>query len=114
MCFWDTLISKKKPASIYNLLDCVLKKKAKKKYFLIYTTKEFKIPTAKTKKTHKLKPEKTVPLFPVQPSGEAKTTGTPTIKKKDTVIKAKRTSWKRSVIFDVFLGFLIDIFDERE
>ena len=68
------------------------KNAARNKYLLNYTTKEFKIPTAKTKKTHKLKPEKTVPLFPVQPSGEAKTTGTPTTKKKDTVIKAKRTS----------------------
>ena len=60
--------------------------------FPIHTTKEFKTPTAKTRKTHKLKPEKTVPLFPVHPSGEAKTTGTPTIKEKDTVIKAKRAS----------------------
>ena len=64
--------------------------KIKKK--IIYTTKEFKIPTAKTRRAHKPKPEKTGPLFTVHPSGEAKTTGTPTIKEKDTIIKARRVN----------------------
>ena len=58
----------------------------------LYTTKEFKTPTAKTRRTHKPRPEKTVRLFSVQPSGEAKTTGTPTTKRKDNAIKAKRVN----------------------
>jgi len=59
---------------------------------IIYTTKEFKIPTAKTKRNHRPKPEKIVPLYSVQPSGEAKTTGTPITRRKDNVIKAKRVN----------------------
>ena len=65
------------------------------KYFLkslFYTTKEFKTPTAKTKRSHKPRPEKTIRLFSVQPSGEAKTTGTPTTKRKDNATKAKRVN----------------------
>ena len=57
-----------------------------------YTTKEFKTPTAKTRRIHKPRPEKTVRLFSVQPSGEAKTTGTPTTKRKDNAIKARRVN----------------------
>jgi hypothetical protein len=53
-----------------------------------YTTKELKTPTKRTRRTHKPRPEKTVPLFSVQPSGEAKTTGTPTTKRKERPIKA--------------------------
>lgn len=59
---------------------------------LLYTTKEFKTPTAKTKRSHKPRPEKTTRLFSVQPSGEAKTTGTPTTKRKDNATKAKRVN----------------------
>ena len=59
---------------------------------LRYTTKEFKTPTAKTRRSHKPRPEKTTRLFSVQPSGEAKTTGTPTTKRKDNAIKAKRVN----------------------
>ncbi len=59
---------------------------------LIYTTKEFKIPTAKTRKNHKPTPEKTLPLFCVQPSGAAKTTGTLITSKKDKAINAKRVN----------------------
>ncbi len=46
------------------------------------------MPTAKTNKNHKLKPENTTPLFSVQPLGDAKTTGTPTTNAKETRIKA--------------------------
>jgi hypothetical protein len=60
--------------------------------FIIYTTKEFRIPTAKTKKNHKPTPEKTLLLFCVQPSGAAKTTGTPTTSKNDKAINAKRVN----------------------
>ena len=59
---------------------------------LLYTTKEFKTPTAKTNRSHKPRPEKTTRLFSVQPSGEAKTTGTPTTKRKDNATKAKRVN----------------------
>jgi hypothetical protein len=57
-----------------------------------YTTKEFKTPTAKTKKNHNPRPEKILPLFCVQPSGEAKATGTPTTNKNETPINAKRVN----------------------
>lgn len=52
----------------------------------IYTTKEFSTPTKKTSKTHTPNPENTVPLFSVQPWGEANATGTPTTNKKDSAI----------------------------
>ena len=57
-----------------------------------YTTKEFNTATKNKRKVHKLSPEKTVPLFCVQPSGEAKTTGTPTTNRKDTPTKARRVN----------------------
>jgi len=38
----------------------------------------------KTSKSHRLKPEKTTPLFSDHPFGVAKTTGTPTINAKET------------------------------
>ena len=53
-----------------------------------YTTKEFSIPTKKTNRIHNPSPEKTVLLFAVHPSGEAKATGTPTTKRKDKAMKA--------------------------
>lgn len=55
-------------------------------------TKEFKIPTAKTKRTHKPNPENTVPLLVVHPSGDAKTTGTPTTNKNDNATRPKRAN----------------------
>lgn len=58
----------------------------------VYTTKELKTPTAKTRNNHKLKPEKTTPLFSDQPFGDAKTTGTPTTKAKETKIKANKAN----------------------
>ena len=50
------------------------------------------MPTVKTRINHKLKPEKTKPLFSVQPFGEAKTTGTPTTNPNETKIKANKES----------------------
>jgi hypothetical protein len=55
-------------------------------------TKEFKIPSAKTKRNQTPNPEKTVPLFSVHPFGEANTTGTPTTKRKEVAIKVKRVN----------------------
>jgi hypothetical protein len=46
------------------------------------------MPTANTKRNQSPKPEKIGPLYSVQPSGEAKTTGTPISKRKDKIIKA--------------------------
>lgn len=48
------------------------------------------MPTVKTNKNHKPTPEKMVPLFSTQPFGEAKVTGTPITKRKDTATNAKR------------------------
>lgn len=62
------------------------------KKFHFYTTKELKTPTVNTNNNQRLKPEKTRPLFSVQPFGEAKTTGTPTTKANDTTIKANKAS----------------------
>jgi len=53
------------------------------------TTKELKIPTAKTKRNQIPVPDRTKPLFWDQPSGEAKTTGTPTTKRKDSATREK-------------------------
>lgn len=54
-----------------------------------YTTKEFKIPTRKTRINHNPTPEKIVPLFSDHPFGYAKATGTPTTNKNDNEINAK-------------------------
>jgi hypothetical protein len=45
-----------------------------------------------TRITHKLRPEKTKPLFSVQPFGEAKTTGTPTTNANERKINANKVS----------------------
>ena len=50
------------------------------------------MPTTKTKKTQRPKPEKTVPLFVAQPSGEANTTGTPTTRRKERAVKANKVN----------------------
>jgi hypothetical protein len=60
--------------------------------YLVYTTKELKIPTAKTKTSQRLKPEKTMLLFSDHAFGEANTTGTPTTNAKDTTIKASKAN----------------------
>ena len=57
-----------------------------------YTTNELKTPTKSTRRTHKPKPEKTVPLFCVQPSGDAKTTGTPITKSRDRPTNASNVN----------------------
>jgi hypothetical protein len=57
---------------------------------LFYTTNELKIPTAKTRTNQRLKPEKTTLLFSDHAFGDAKTTGTPTTKAKDTKINASK------------------------
>ncbi len=55
-------------------------------------TKELKTPTVNTNNNQRLNPENTTPLFSVQPFGDAKTTGTPTTRANDTVIKANKES----------------------
>jgi hypothetical protein len=57
-----------------------------------YTTNELSTPTKKTSKTHRPRPENTVPLFSVQPCGEAKATGTPTTKRKDSAMNANNVN----------------------
>ena len=61
-------------------------------------TKEFRMPTAKTRRIQSPTPEKTTCLFSVHPFGNAKTTGTPTTNKKDNPTNAKRVNWKIRVI----------------
>lgn len=60
--------------------------------FIAYTTNELQIPTVNTKRSQILKPEKTTPLFSVQPFGVANTTGTPTTKAKETAINANNAN----------------------
>ena len=43
-------------------------------------------------------PEKTRPFVLVQPSGDAKTTGTAITIKKETAMSAKSASWKSKII----------------
>ena len=50
------------------------------------------MPTAKTNKSHKLKPEKTRLLFSDHPFGVEKTTSTPNTKAKETAINANNAS----------------------
>jgi hypothetical protein len=64
-----------------------------------YTTKEFKIPTAKTNKNHSPTPDNTVDLFSDQPFGEAKTTGTPTKSRKERTINANKVNWNTTSMF---------------
>jgi hypothetical protein len=45
-----------------------------------------------------LTPEKTNPLDVVQPSGEAKITGTPTIIRNERAIRQKSANWKNRSI----------------
>lgn len=47
------------------------------------------MPTANTKKNQSPTPEKIMPLFSVQPLGDAKITGTLTTNPNDTATKAK-------------------------
>lgn len=54
-------------------------------------------------------PEKTVPLFSDQPSGVAKTTGTPTTKRNDTTINANKANWKIKSIALISLKWSIFI-----
>lgn len=56
------------------------------------TTKEFRIPTIKTRRNQRPVPESTRLLFFAQPLGDAKATGTLITKRKDNVIKAKTES----------------------
>lgn len=78
---------------------------------LSYTTKEFKIPTAKTSKNQIPKPENTVPLFSNHAFGDAKITGTPTTSRNDTTINAKSVNWKiRSIYESLLCAFLCRIY----
>ena len=48
------------------------------------------MPTKKTKLSQSNAPEKTIFLLRTQPSGDAKTTGTPTTKRKEIATNANR------------------------
>jgi len=56
------------------------------------TTKEFRIPTTKTRRNQRPVPDSTRLLFCAHPLGDAKATGTPITRRKDSVIKAKTES----------------------
>jgi hypothetical protein len=64
-----------------------------------YATNEFRSPTRKTSRIHVLTPEKTKPFDVVQPSGDAKITGTPTIIRNERAIRQKTASWKNRSIY---------------
>jgi hypothetical protein len=57
-----------------------------------YEIKEFKMPTRNTKPIHREAPENTVFLLVDQPSGDARTTGTPITSRKDRTINANTAS----------------------
>jgi len=63
-----------------------------------YATNEFRSPTRNTSRTQMLTPEKTNPFDVVQPSGEAKITGTPTIIRNERAIRQKSANWKNRSI----------------
>jgi hypothetical protein len=63
-----------------------------------YTTNELRRPTRKTRRTHVLAPVKTKPFEDVQPSGDAKITGTPTTRIKERRIRQKTANWKNRSI----------------
>ena len=56
------------------------------------TTKEFRIPTTKTRRNQIPVPESTKLLFWAHPLGDANATGTPITRRKESVIKAKTES----------------------
>jgi hypothetical protein len=58
-------------------------------FFSPYVTNEFKSPTTTKSTNQALIPENTNERDVVQPSGEAKTTGTPITRKKERRIKQK-------------------------
>jgi len=66
-----------------------------------YATNELRSPTKKTRKIQRVTPEKTNPLDVVQPSGEAKTTGTPTTRIKERAMSKKIASWKNRSILKI-------------
>ena len=57
-----------------------------------YVTNEFNRPTTNNNTNQALTPEKTKERDVVQPSGEAKITGTPITRMKERAIKLKRAS----------------------
>lgn len=64
----------------------------KDKECAIYDTNEFNAPTTKTKRIQSVDPEKTTPFDVDHPSGEARSTGTPTTRASERPIKAKTVS----------------------
>ena len=57
-----------------------------------YDTNEFNAPTTKTKSIQSAEPENTSPFEVAHPSGEARSTGTPTTSANESPIKARSVS----------------------
>ena len=72
-----------------------------KKISVNYATNELRSPTKNTRKIQSVTPEKTNPFDVVQPSGEAKITGTPTTRINEREIRRKRASWKNRSILKI-------------
>ena len=59
-----------------------------------YDTNELSTPTTNTKSIQSADPENTRPFDCAHPSGDARSTGTPTTRANETPIKARSVSWK--------------------
>ncbi len=59
-----------------------------------YDTKELSAPTTNTKSIQSADPDNTRPFDCAHPSGDARSTGTPTTRANESPIKARSVSWK--------------------
>ena len=59
-----------------------------------YDTKELRAPITNTKRIQSVDPEKTSPFEVAHPSGDARSTGTPTTRANESPMKARSVSWK--------------------
>ena len=59
-----------------------------------YDTKELSAPTTNTKRIQRADPDNTRPFDDAHPSGEARSTGTPTTRANESPMKARSVSWK--------------------
>jgi len=59
-----------------------------------YDTNELSAPITKTKRIQSVDPENTRPFDVAHPSGDARSTGTPTTRANERPMKARSVSWK--------------------
>ena len=69
-----------------------------------YDTNELSAPTTNTKRIQSADPDNTRPFDDAHPSGEARSTGTPTTRANESPIKARRVSWKIKSIKSMYVN----------